>query len=81
MQVAGSKFWLHTDTVQYATKISNYVRTFQSTFPDSTERFFDKQILDHFALSRIQYWSQRYFINDTFWTPGADEDEELVGSG
>ncbi|XP_052232753.1 putative serine protease F56F10.1 [Dreissena polymorpha] len=33
-------------------------------------QWYDEQRLDHFDGANFKVWSQRYFVNDTFYTPG-----------
>ncbi len=38
---------------------------------DPQDMYFDQQVLDHFATGQpTTFWSQRYFVNTTFYKPG-----------
>ena len=40
----------------------------------SSERWFDEQLVDHFGpVSEKQYWSQRYFVNETHLNPAGGD--------
>ena len=36
---------------------------------NQTVHWFDEQIVDHFAMSRVETYRQRYFVIDDFWEP------------
>ena len=33
----------------------------------SEPRYFTEQVVDHFAANELRYWSQRYYVNETFY--------------
>ncbi|GIQ82805.1 peptidase S28 [Kipferlia bialata] len=48
---------------------------------EAQANWYDEQLLDHFDKVDISYWSQKFYINDTYYTPGGPVLLFLGGEG